>query len=232
MTVLESVLLEHGLSWLDGKHVGSAAWTTRCGSTGRSAPTSWLLYTQESPVAAGARGLARGELFTADGELVVSVVQEGLIRTASPNWTIAVRKHLCRRQPQDQIARPKRRCRLSGALRRLSSCQAVKRCCPERRCPECEPYLTGQGRDASLRAVPRGCLHRAAGAAVSASVPPSRCSPRRPSRPSPARVRGRARTPGSSATPPRRRRDDPRPAAAVHPELRHQDPYRRRWRWC
>jgi acyl-CoA thioesterase II len=33
-------------------------------------------------VAFGARGLARGEVFTFDGELVVSVVQEGLIRTA------------------------------------------------------------------------------------------------------------------------------------------------------
>jgi acyl-CoA thioesterase-2 len=40
----------------------------------------WLLYAQESPVAAGGRGLARGEVFTAEGELVVSVVQEGLIR--------------------------------------------------------------------------------------------------------------------------------------------------------
>jgi acyl-CoA thioesterase II len=31
-------------------------------------------------VAAGARGLACGQVFTAEGELVVSVVQEGLIR--------------------------------------------------------------------------------------------------------------------------------------------------------
>jgi len=41
----------------------------------------WLLYAQESPVSAGARGLARGELFTHDGQLVVSVVQEGLVRS-------------------------------------------------------------------------------------------------------------------------------------------------------
>jgi acyl-CoA thioesterase-2 len=33
-------------------------------------------------VAYGARGLARGQVFTADGKLVVSVMQEGLIRTA------------------------------------------------------------------------------------------------------------------------------------------------------
>jgi acyl-CoA thioesterase-2 len=41
----------------------------------------WLLYAQDSPFAGGARGLARGEVFTSDGELVVSVVQEGLIRS-------------------------------------------------------------------------------------------------------------------------------------------------------
>jgi acyl-CoA thioesterase-2 len=44
---------------------------------------NWLLYAQESPVAAGARGLARGEVFDPDGRLVCSVVQEGLIRTKS-----------------------------------------------------------------------------------------------------------------------------------------------------
>ena len=40
----------------------------------------WLLYSQESPSAFGARGLASGQVFQ-DGRLVVSVVQEGLIRS-------------------------------------------------------------------------------------------------------------------------------------------------------
>jgi acyl-CoA thioesterase-2 len=40
----------------------------------------WLLYAQESPVAAGARGFARGQLFTRTGVLVASVAQEGLMR--------------------------------------------------------------------------------------------------------------------------------------------------------
>jgi len=40
----------------------------------------WLLYQQESPVAVGARGLARGQLFDQSGQLVVSVMQEGLFR--------------------------------------------------------------------------------------------------------------------------------------------------------
>jgi len=40
----------------------------------------WLLYDQSSPSASGGRGLATGRLFTADGDLAVSVVQEGLLR--------------------------------------------------------------------------------------------------------------------------------------------------------
>jgi acyl-CoA thioesterase-2 len=42
----------------------------------------WLLYDQESPSASGGRGLALGRIFREDGTLVVSVVQEGLVRTA------------------------------------------------------------------------------------------------------------------------------------------------------
>jgi acyl-CoA thioesterase-2 len=41
----------------------------------------WLLYDQESPVATSGRALAEGRIFTADGRLAVSVVQEGLMRT-------------------------------------------------------------------------------------------------------------------------------------------------------
>ena len=40
----------------------------------------WLLYDQHSPWAGNARGLARGSIFTHDGRLVCSVVQEGLVR--------------------------------------------------------------------------------------------------------------------------------------------------------
>jgi acyl-CoA thioesterase-2 len=80
LTLLDSVLLGHGLSWADGKTSGAsldhAMWFHRPFRADR-----WLLYAQQSPVAAGARGLAHGEVFTAEGELVVSVMQEGLIRT-------------------------------------------------------------------------------------------------------------------------------------------------------
>ncbi|MGH3193962.1 MAG: acyl-CoA thioesterase [Streptosporangiaceae bacterium] len=83
MTLLDTVLLGHGLSWLDGRTTGAsldhAMWFHREFRADR-----WLLYAQDSPAANGARGLARGEVFTASGQLVVSVVQEGLIRTGPP----------------------------------------------------------------------------------------------------------------------------------------------------
>ncbi len=40
----------------------------------------WLLYAIDSPSASGARGFTRGSVFTRDGVLVASVVQEGLMR--------------------------------------------------------------------------------------------------------------------------------------------------------
>jgi acyl-CoA thioesterase II len=80
ITLLDTVLLEHGVNWHDGHTSGAsldhAMWFHR-----PFRADHWLLYAQESPIASGARGLARGEVYTADGHLVVSVVQEGLIRT-------------------------------------------------------------------------------------------------------------------------------------------------------
>ena len=40
----------------------------------------WLLYALDSPSASNARWFTRGNIFTKDGKLVASVVQEGLIR--------------------------------------------------------------------------------------------------------------------------------------------------------
>ncbi|MCO5973958.1 acyl-CoA thioesterase II [Actinoallomurus soli] len=79
MTLLDTVLLNHGLAWGDRKTMGAsldhAMWFHR-----PFRADEWLLYAQDTPNASGARGLARGQVFTQDGELVVSVVQEGLIR--------------------------------------------------------------------------------------------------------------------------------------------------------
>jgi len=40
----------------------------------------WLLYAIDSPVATGARGLVRGQVFSRDGTLVASTMQEGVMR--------------------------------------------------------------------------------------------------------------------------------------------------------
>ena len=83
MTLLDTVLLNHGLTWGDQRTVGAsldhAMWFHR-----PFRADEWLLYYQETPFAGNARGLARGQVFTQKGDLVVSVMQEGLIRTSAP----------------------------------------------------------------------------------------------------------------------------------------------------
>jgi acyl-CoA thioesterase-2 len=44
----------------------------------------WLLFDTDSPIATGARGLARGFFFDRPGRLVISVAQEGLVRFLGP----------------------------------------------------------------------------------------------------------------------------------------------------
>jgi acyl-CoA thioesterase-2 len=80
MTLLDSVLLAHGRGgWAVGDVVGAsldhAMWFHR-----PFRADDWLLYDQESPTAQGGRGLAHGRLFTRDGRLVASVIQEGVVR--------------------------------------------------------------------------------------------------------------------------------------------------------
>ncbi|MGH3251975.1 MAG: acyl-CoA thioesterase [Trebonia sp.] len=79
LTLLETALLEHGHNLYDGRTSGAsldhAMWFHR-----PFRADQWLLYAQDSPSAAGGRVLARGQVFTTEGDLVVSVVQEGLIR--------------------------------------------------------------------------------------------------------------------------------------------------------
>ncbi|MFI6766799.1 acyl-CoA thioesterase [Streptomyces sp. NPDC050355] len=80
MTLLDSILLAHGRGgWAVGDVVGAsldhAMWFHRPLSA-----DEWLLYDQESPTAQGGRGLGKGRIFTADGRLAVSVIQEGVIR--------------------------------------------------------------------------------------------------------------------------------------------------------
>jgi len=43
-------------------------------------PTSWMIYDQKSSAAADGRGLNQGELYDADGTLILSSVQESMLR--------------------------------------------------------------------------------------------------------------------------------------------------------
>jgi acyl-CoA thioesterase-2 len=78
-SLLESVLRRHGLPWatpgLRTASLDHAMWFHRPARL-----DEWLLYTQESPSASGARGLALGRIYTRDGVLVASVGQEGMMR--------------------------------------------------------------------------------------------------------------------------------------------------------
>ena len=79
MTLLDGALFAHGTSIFDPSlqvaSLDHAMWFHR-----PCALDDWLLYSQDSPSASGARGLARGSLFTRSGVLIASVAQEGLIR--------------------------------------------------------------------------------------------------------------------------------------------------------
>ncbi|TQN30492.1 acyl-CoA thioesterase-2 [Haloactinospora alba] len=77
MTLLDTVLLRHGRSFsgISMASLDHAIWFHRPFRV-----DEWLLYAQETPTASGARGMARGDVYTRSGELVCSVVQEGLLR--------------------------------------------------------------------------------------------------------------------------------------------------------
>ncbi|MEU6385687.1 acyl-CoA thioesterase II [Streptomyces bauhiniae] len=80
MTLLDSVLLAHGRGgWAVGDVVGAsldhAMWFHR-----PFRADEWLLYDQESPSAHGGRGLGQARIYTRDGALAISVVQEGVVR--------------------------------------------------------------------------------------------------------------------------------------------------------
>lgn len=79
MTLLDTTLLPFGLHYdhpgLQMASLDHAMWFHR-----PFRADEWLMYQQAAISTRGARGLAGGNLFTADGRLAVSVVQEGLAR--------------------------------------------------------------------------------------------------------------------------------------------------------
>ncbi|MBW2269762.1 MAG: acyl-CoA thioesterase II [Deltaproteobacteria bacterium] len=79
MTLLDTAMLPHAIGWFnDSCQVATldhAMWLH-----GDFRADDWLLYSQHSPAAAAGRAFSTGRLFTRDGRLVASMVQEGLIR--------------------------------------------------------------------------------------------------------------------------------------------------------
>jgi acyl-CoA thioesterase-2 len=79
LSLFDTILAPHAVRWDDPNFMGASLdhcmWFHR-----PCRPDEWLLYDSDSPIAAGARGLARGFLFDRSGRLCVSMVQEGLAR--------------------------------------------------------------------------------------------------------------------------------------------------------
>ncbi len=78
MSLFDTILAPHPIHWDDATFMGASLdhcmWFHR-----PFRADEWLLFDTDSPVAAGARGLARGFLYQG-GHLCVSMVQEGLAR--------------------------------------------------------------------------------------------------------------------------------------------------------
>lgn len=82
MTLLDTSTFAHGRAIYDADiqaaSIDHAMWFHRPHTL-----DGWLLYTQDSPSATGARGFTRGALYARDGTMIASVAQEGLIRLRS-----------------------------------------------------------------------------------------------------------------------------------------------------
>ena len=79
MTLLDTTLVPHDSSVFDKKFQAAsldhAVWFHR-----PLRADEWMLYDKEAQSTQGARGLSRGRLFSASGELIATTMQEGLIR--------------------------------------------------------------------------------------------------------------------------------------------------------
>ena len=85
-TVVDHVMLPLGMRWqdsgLEGTSLDHAMWFHR-----PARADEWLLFAQDVEATGGGRGLASGRLYTRNGELAATCVQEGLMRWNTPNTT-------------------------------------------------------------------------------------------------------------------------------------------------
>lgn len=84
MSMIDTIVRHHGRPDLGGvpgmaASLDHAVWFHR-----PFRADQWLLFAQESPCAFGARGFARGAIYTREGVRVASVAQEGLVRRPAP----------------------------------------------------------------------------------------------------------------------------------------------------
>jgi acyl-CoA thioesterase II len=79
LTLLDTAVMAHQINYEDDDFMiaslDHAMWFHR-----PFRADEWLLYHQKSPSAYGARGLAEGFIYTRDGGLAITVMQEGLMR--------------------------------------------------------------------------------------------------------------------------------------------------------
>lgn len=83
MNLLGSCLRPHGQSWFT-RRVMTASLDHAMWFHAPSRFEDWHLYVMDAPWSGGARGVNRGLIYAADGRLVASVAQEGLIRPVTP----------------------------------------------------------------------------------------------------------------------------------------------------
>ncbi|HOF62961.1 MAG TPA: thioesterase family protein [Dermatophilaceae bacterium] len=78
-SILESALRAHAVSWADPRlrqaSLDHAMWFHRPGRA-----DEWVLHVGRSPSASGGRGLGLGSMYAADGRLLATVAQEGMLR--------------------------------------------------------------------------------------------------------------------------------------------------------
>ena len=83
MSLLGTCMLPHGVNWtspgFQSASLDHAVWLHE-----PFRADEWLLYTTDSPWSGHGRGMNRGKIFSADGRLIASVAQEGLIRLREP----------------------------------------------------------------------------------------------------------------------------------------------------
>ncbi|RVQ68681.1 acyl-CoA thioesterase II [Croceicoccus ponticola] len=77
--IFQTGLLPLGLGW-DSNYLQTSSLDHAIWFHGAVDMNEWMLYALETPAASGARTLSRGSMYRADGTLIATVTQQGLLR--------------------------------------------------------------------------------------------------------------------------------------------------------